>query len=74
MNYSPFHDLPLQFLLICRWNFEDMQRRLDQFRSMDVRKAGNITLSEFAAYLHLPVSSAVEELFALYDRVGNSSQ
>ncbi|XP_025076258.1 lysophosphatidylcholine acyltransferase 2-like isoform X3 [Pomacea canaliculata] len=55
------------------WNFEDMQRRLDQFRSMDVRKAGNITLSEFAAYLHLPVSSAVEELFALYDRDGSGS-
>lgn len=44
-----------------------MQGYLEKF--CKIAKSGQINLEEFASYLHLPKSQALEEVFALYDRV-----
>lgn len=36
---------------------------------MGAKEKGCITLGEFAAYLRVPVSPALEEMFSIYDRV-----
>ena len=42
---------------------------LNEYERMDVQKTGHVTIEQFADYLHLPVSDAVQEVFHLYDRV-----
>lgn len=46
-----------------------MNSLLDEFSAISTKDKGAITLGEFAAYLHVPVSPALEEIFSLYDRV-----
>ena len=46
-----------------------MNELLDQFGAISQKDKGSITLGEFAAYLGVPVSPALEEMFSLYDRV-----
>ncbi|XP_033753917.1 lysophosphatidylcholine acyltransferase 2-like isoform X1 [Pecten maximus] len=50
---------------------EDLQSMLERYSSIAPNKTGVITLDEFACYLRLPKSEALEQVFALYDR--NSS-
>ncbi|XP_048253840.1 lysophosphatidylcholine acyltransferase 2-like isoform X2 [Haliotis rufescens] len=47
-------------------NSKQMQGYLEKF--CKIAKSGQINLEEFASYLHLPKSQALEEVFALYDR------
>ena len=46
-----------------------MNESLGNFRSITERNKKSITIEEFAKYLQVPKSSALEEVFALYDRV-----
>lgn len=47
-----------------------MRKELEGFAAMASScKGGRITIEEFARVLKLPVSPALEELFALFDRV-----
>ncbi|XP_060081111.1 lysophosphatidylcholine acyltransferase 2-like [Ylistrum balloti] len=50
---------------------EDLQSMLEKYSSIAQSKTGVITLDEFASYLHLPKSEALEQVFALYDRNGS---
>ncbi|ESO91104.1 hypothetical protein LOTGIDRAFT_217653 [Lottia gigantea] len=49
-------------------SLEEMQLQLDKFRSITTSKSGCITIEEFATYLHLPVSPALQDIFDIYDR------
>ncbi|XP_021343908.1 lysophosphatidylcholine acyltransferase 2-like isoform X1 [Mizuhopecten yessoensis] len=50
---------------------QDLQSMLERYSSIAQSNTGVITLDQFAKYLHLPKSEALEQVFALYDR--NSS-
>lgn len=50
------------------FDFEQMKELMKKFQTIDRSGTGKITLTEFADYLHLPVSPALEEVFTLYDR------
>ncbi|CAC5357373.1 LPCAT1_2 [Mytilus coruscus] len=54
-------------------SFDQMNELLDQFGAISQKDKGSITLGEFAAYLHVPVSPALEEMFSLYDRNGSET-
>ncbi|XP_062997562.1 lysophosphatidylcholine acyltransferase 2 [Elgaria multicarinata webbii] len=55
-----------------KWN--NIREQLDQFAAIaSAAKGGRIGIEEFASYLKLPVSSVLEELFALFDRNGDGS-
>ncbi|XP_044284004.1 lysophosphatidylcholine acyltransferase 2 [Varanus komodoensis] len=55
-----------------KWN--NIREQLDQFATIaSASKGGRIGIEEFASYLKLPVSSVLEELFALFDRNGDGS-
>lgn len=57
---------PVPFSL--KW--DNMRKELESFAAMASScKGGRITIEEFARFLKLPVSSALEELFSLFDRV-----
>lgn len=50
--------------------WDNVKKELENFASMARScKGGRITLDEFARFLKLPVTQALEELFALFDRV-----
>lgn len=50
--------------------WDNMRKELESFAAMASScRGGHITLEEFAHFLKLPVSSALEELFSLFDRV-----
>ena len=54
--------------LSLKW--DNVKKELDGFAAMASScKGGRITIEEFAAFLKLPVNPALEELFALFDRV-----
>ena len=50
-------------------NFDNVRELLDQFIQIAKVKKGVISKEEFAEYLNLPVSPALEDMFAMYDRV-----
>ncbi|XP_076448987.1 lysophosphatidylcholine acyltransferase 2-like isoform X2 [Babylonia areolata] len=50
------------------FSFDQMKELLQKFQTIDRSGSGSVTLTEFAEYLHLPVSPALEEVFTLYDR------
>lgn len=54
---------------ICRLKFDDANDLLDKYYAIAKDSGGDITYDEFAKYLHLPKSDALEEVFNLYDRV-----
>ena len=45
-----------------------MQERLERFVEI-AKSEGYITIDDLAQYLNVPVSPALQEMFALYDRV-----
>lgn len=49
--------------------FDDANDLLDKYYAIAKDSGGDITYDEFAKYLHLPKSDALEEVFNLYDRV-----
>lgn len=55
--------------IICRLKFDDANDLLDKYYAIAKDSGGDVTYDEFAKYLHLPKSDALEEVFNLYDRV-----
>lgn len=54
--------------LSLKW--DNLRKELEGFAAMASScKGGRITIQEFASFLKLPVNPALEELFALFDRV-----
>lgn len=57
-----------------RLKWDNVRKELEGFATMASScKGGRITIEEFAKFLKLPVNPALEELFALFDRVRNVS-
>lgn len=52
-----------------RLKFDAAKELLDKYFDIAKNSDGNITYEEFAKYLRLPKSDALEEVFSLYDRV-----
>lgn len=50
-------------------NLDTVKEHLDKFVALDSDKDGCISLEDFALYYKLPTSSAVKELFSIFDRV-----
>uniref|UniRef100_A0A8C7ZZF7 Lysophosphatidylcholine acyltransferase 2 n=1 Tax=Oryzias sinensis TaxID=183150 RepID=A0A8C7ZZF7_9TELE len=60
----------------CKLNlkWDNVKKELENFAAMARScKGGRITLDEFARFLKLPVTPALEELFALFDRDGDGT-
>lgn len=54
--------------LSLKW--DNVRKELEGFAAMASScRGGRITIQEFARFLKLPVNPALEELFALFDRV-----
>ncbi|KAF7670039.1 hypothetical protein LDENG_00079480 [Lucifuga dentata] len=54
--------------------WENVKKELESFATIATScKGGRITIEEFAKFLKLPVSPALEELFALFDRNGDGT-
>ncbi|XP_003969581.1 lysophosphatidylcholine acyltransferase 2 [Takifugu rubripes] len=54
--------------------WDNMRKELESFAAMASScRGGRITIEEFAHFLKLPVSSALEELFSLFDRNGDGT-
>ncbi|XP_053256090.1 lysophosphatidylcholine acyltransferase 2 [Podarcis raffonei] len=54
--------------------WDSVREQLDQFAAIaSTSKGGRIGIEEFANYLKLPVSDALEQLFALFDRNGDGT-
>lgn len=53
--------------------FDDANDLLDKYYAIAKDSGGDITYDEFAKYLHLPKSDALEEVFNLYDRNGSGT-
>ncbi|XP_031567229.1 lysophosphatidylcholine acyltransferase 2-like [Actinia tenebrosa] len=47
---------------------DSMKDLLHKFSEIDTNADGRVDLQEFAAYLNLPITPQIEELFSLYDR------
>lgn len=59
--------------LSLKW--DNLRKELDSFAGMASScKGGRITIEEFARFLKLPVNPALEELFALFDRVRDHTE
>lgn len=56
-------------MMFFRLKFDHANDLLDKYYAIAKNSGGNITYDEFAKYLHLPKSEALEEVFNLYDRV-----
>lgn len=57
-------------LLSTSLKWDNLKKELEGFATMASScKGGRITIEEFAKFLKLPVNPALEELFALFDRV-----
>ncbi|XP_061163187.1 lysophosphatidylcholine acyltransferase 2-like isoform X1 [Saccostrea echinata] len=54
-------------------NFDAASELLDRFYAIAKNSDGKITYEEFANYLRLPKSDALEEVFSLYDRDGSGT-
>lgn len=58
------------FFCSLRLKWDNVRKELEGFAAMATScKGGRITIEEFARFLKLPLSPALEELFALFDRV-----
>jgi hypothetical protein len=56
---------------LCRLKPEKLEKDLDKYsESAKMRRGERIGLSEFAAYLEVPVSDTLEDMFSLFDEVG----
>uniref|UniRef100_A0A668AC54 Lysophosphatidylcholine acyltransferase 2 n=1 Tax=Myripristis murdjan TaxID=586833 RepID=A0A668AC54_9TELE len=54
--------------------WDNVKKELEGFAAMATScKGGRINIEEFASFLKLPVSPALEELFALFDRNGDGT-
>ncbi|XP_078338685.1 lysophosphatidylcholine acyltransferase 2-like isoform X1 [Crassostrea virginica] len=53
--------------------FDHANDLLDKYYAIAKNSGGNITYDEFAKYLRLPKSEALEEVFNLYDRNGSGT-
>ncbi|XP_061450029.1 lysophosphatidylcholine acyltransferase 2 isoform X2 [Rhineura floridana] len=54
--------------------WDSIREQLDQFAMVaSASRGGRIGIEEFASYLKLPVSDALEQLFALFDRNGDGT-
>ncbi|XP_048752397.1 lysophosphatidylcholine acyltransferase 2-like isoform X2 [Ostrea edulis] len=53
--------------------FDAAKELLDKYFDIAKNSDGNITYEEFAKYLRLPKSDALEEVFSLYDRDGSGT-
>uniref|UniRef100_A0A7N6BH16 EF-hand domain-containing protein n=1 Tax=Anabas testudineus TaxID=64144 RepID=A0A7N6BH16_ANATE len=54
--------------------WDNVRKELESFAAMASScKGGRITVEEFAGFLKLPVSPALEELFSLFDRNGDGT-
>ena len=52
---------------------ETLEKDLDKYsESAKMQRGGRMGLPEFAGYLGVPVSDALEDLFSLFDEVGPS--
>ena len=62
---------PLEFCLslLSRINLDCVNEHLKRFAVLDSDKDGRISLNDFALHYKLPVSSPVNELFSILDRV-----
>jgi Ca2+-binding EF-hand superfamily protein len=56
-------------ILFFRLKFDAAGELLDKFFDIAKNSDGKITYDQFAKYLRLPKSDALEEVFSLYDRV-----
>lgn len=62
-------------LLYTSLKWDNLKKELEGFATMASScKGGRITIDEFAKFLKLPVNPALEELFALFDRVRDVSE
>lgn len=58
----------MPYSLSLKW--DNVRKELEGFAAMASScKGGRITIKEFSTFLKLPVNPALEELFALFDRV-----
>jgi len=54
-------------------NYDNMKESLTKFTQIAQGKKNAVTVEELAAYLEMPVSEPLEEMFAVYDRVGGDN-
>lgn len=58
-------------MFLFRLKPENLEKDLDKYsESARMKRGEKIGLSEFAAYLEVPVSDALEDMFSLFDEVG----
>ena len=62
---------PVEFFLSfpSRINLDCVTEHLKRFALLDSDKDGRISVKDFALHYKLPVSSPVQELFSIFDRV-----
>ncbi|XP_071959022.1 lysophosphatidylcholine acyltransferase 2-like isoform X2 [Antedon mediterranea] len=58
--------------VIARLKFSDIKEQLPKYAAI-AKSKGYISIEDFAEYLQLPVSPALEEVFAMYDRDGSGT-
>ncbi|XP_071959021.1 lysophosphatidylcholine acyltransferase 2-like isoform X1 [Antedon mediterranea] len=63
-----FHKLTVKLGL----KFSDIKEQLPKYAAI-AKSKGYISIEDFAEYLQLPVSPALEEVFAMYDRDGSGT-
>ncbi|KAK2164584.1 hypothetical protein LSH36_61g01016 [Paralvinella palmiformis] len=54
-------------------NYDNMKESLTKFTQIAQGKKNAVTVEELAAYLEMPVSEPLEEMFAVYDRDGSGT-
>ena len=54
-------------------NFDNIKLLLDDFCKMAQKSSGQVNVEQFAAYLNVPMSEPLREMFELYDRVSWSA-
>lgn len=58
-------------MFLFRLKPENLEKDLDKYsESARMKRGEKIGLPEFAAYLEVPVSDALEDMFSLFDEVG----
>lgn len=63
------------FFFFPRLKPENLEKDLDKYsESARMKRGEKIGLPEFAAYLEVPVSDALEDMFSLFDEVGPPGQ
>ena len=63
--------LSINPMFLFRLKPENLEKELDKYsESARMKRGEKIGLPEFAAYLEVPVSDALEDMFSLFDEVG----